>query len=277
MSPAWRSRIVLLSVALGVVNCRPRRPALAPGAETPDVKATCTNSAIIQDSPYRFENNEWGMGKAHGAFEQCLLERSASGGTERGWSWVWPGQDSSVFAYPEIIFGWKPWTGGRSSDPRFPLKISDMRQLTIDYAVETNASGSYNLAPEVWLISGRSGARTANPALISAEIMFWVEASGIAQPAGTVVDRPVIAGINYELWQKDHAGDNGAGGWRLLSFKTPTTLRAGTVPVDELLRYLVTKGLVQADHYVASVEFGNEISGGTGVTWVKKFAVNVSP
>lgn len=258
-------------------SCRPRRAAHAPSADAPGVKAVCSNSATFGEAPYTYENNQWGSGKEHGKFEQCLLERDVAGRTERGWTWVWPGQDSSVFAYPEIIFGWKPWTGGRSSDHRFPLRIRDMQHLAIQYEVETEATGSYNLAPEVWLTSARSGAGVANAALISAEIMFWVEAAGVAQPAGTVVDRPVVAGTTYELWQLDHAGDNGAGGWRLLSFKTPTTVRAGTVPVDELLRYLVQKNLVSADHFVASVEFGNEISGGTGTTWVKKFAVEVTP
>lgn len=241
------------------------------------MKAVCSSSAIAHDAPYKYENNEWGSGKARGAFEQCLLERTVAGRTEHGWSWTWPGQDPSVFAYPEIIFGWKPWTGGRSSDHRFPLKISDMQHLAIEYEVETTATGSYNLAPEVWLISARSGAGVPNPALISAEIMFWTEAAGIAQPGGSVVDRPDIGGVTYELWQRDNSGDNGAGGWRLLSFKTPTVQRSGTLPVDELLRYLVKKGLISADHYVASVEFGNEITGGTGTTWVKKFAVDVTP
>ena len=36
-------------------------------------------------------------------------------------------------------------------------------------------------------------------------------------------------------------------------------------------------GLVSPDEYVASVEFGNEVVGGSGTTWVRKFAVNVAP
>jgi hypothetical protein len=243
----------------------------------PEVKAECGNAATVTDAPYRYENNQWGSGKEREKFEQCLLERTAAGRTERGWTWNWPGTNSSVFAYPEIIFGWKPWTGGRSTDHRFPLRLSEMQHLVIEYDVETTATGSYNLAPEVWLVSGRSGAGVPNPSSISAEIMFWVEAAGVAQPGGAVVDRPQVGGINYELWQLDNAGDNGTGGWRLLSFKWPATERAGTVPVDELMRYLMKKGLVNPAHYIAGVEFGNEISGGTGTTWVKKLAVEVTP
>ena len=233
---------------------------------------------MLRDAPYNYENNQWGLGKAHGHFEQCLLERTRGGATERGWTWDWPGTDPSVFAYPEIIFGWKPWSGGRTTDHRFPLRLSNMRDLTIEYAVETEASGSYNLAPEVWLIRERSSAGQQNPSLISAEIMFWVEAAGVAQPGGKIVGHPEVGGVVYELWQQDGAGGDGSGPtWRLLSLKTPTTQRAGTIPVADLLRYLIQKGLVNPNHYVASVEFGNEISGGRGTTWVKKFAVNVNP
>jgi hypothetical protein len=242
------------------------------------VSAQCGSGAVLRDGPYTFENNQWGSHKAHGHFEQCLLERSADGKTERGWSWDFPGTDPSVFAYPEIIFGWKPWSGGRSSDARFPLKLSAMGQLAITYDVQTEATGSYNLAPEVWLIRARSSAGQQNPSLISAEIMFWVEAAGAAQPGGSLVDRPEVNGVSYELWQQDGAGGDGSGPvWRLLSFKTPTTERAGTIPVADLLRHLVKKGLVSAEHYVASVEFGNEISGGRGTTWVKNFKIEVGP
>lgn len=273
--------LALLALSLlevGVVGCRPRRGAQAPGAHGPNVEAECTNGASRGEPPYRYENNEWGYDKAHGAFEQCLLERTVLGGKQRGWSWNWPGVDTSVFAYPEIIYGWKPWTGGTSSDARFPLKLSQMQQLSIRYDVETEASGSYNLAPEVWLIRGRSPGGQANPGLISAEVMFWVEAAGAARPAGTVVDRPQVNGVQYELWLMDNAGADGTrSGWRLLSLKLPTVQRSGTIPVADLLRYLAAKGYVDPSHYVAGVEFGNEISGGRGTTWVKTFAVDVSP
>ena len=271
------ARVLLLALAVSSTDCIRKIQASVPGAQDRHVSATCGNGAQYHDKPYTWENNQWGSGKEHSSFQQCLLEHDVDGTTVHGWSWIWPGTDTSVFAYPEIIFGWKPWTGGKSSDKRFPMRVSDMQQLKIQYEVETEATGSYNLAPEVWIINQRSAAGEPNPRLITAEVMFWQEAGGEARPAGTVVDRPEIGGLTYELWQMDHAGDNGNGGWRLLSFKTPTTMRKGTVPVDDLLRYLVKKGLINANEYIATVEFGNEISGGSGTTWVKKFAVEVSP
>ncbi len=269
--------LALSGLALHSLSCRPRSAGRAPGKALANVTARCENGATISTGPYKYENNQWGSGKAHGSFEQCLLERDAAGGKEYGWTWEFPGFDPSVFAYPEIIFGWKPWSGGPSSDSRFPLRIADVQTLSISYEVETEASGNYNLAPEVWLTNGRGGG-SPDPRSITAEIMFWMEAKGGARPAGSVVDHPKVGDQEYELWKMEGAGDKSAtNGWTLFSFKAPTVQRSGTIPVDALLRYMVGAKLVNPEHFVASVEFGNEISGGSGTTWVKRFQVDVKP
>jgi hypothetical protein len=92
------------------------------------------------------------------------------------------------------------------------------------------------------------------------------------------VDSPKIDGVTYELWKEDSIGDKGDGsGWLLYSFKSPTIQHRGKISLHTLLRYLVEKGLVKADEYVASVEFGNEVMGGSGTTWVKHFEIEVKP
>jgi hypothetical protein len=276
---------LLLKLALAVslsltlpLACRPRSAGNAPGKALANVTAECTNGATFVDGPYKYENNQWGSGKARGKFEQCLLKREVDGRTEYGWTWDFPGVDTSVFSYPEIIFGWKPWSGGEPSDPRFPMRVRDVKRLSIIYEVATEATGHYNLAPEVWLTHRKPGTFAADPTLISTEIMFWVESSGQARPAGGVVDHTTVNGKRYDLWRMEGAGDKGNGqGWRLLSFTIRETERAGDIPVHALLDYLVKGGHIDPDHYVASVEFGNEVSGGRGTTWVKRFEVAVEP
>jgi hypothetical protein len=268
----WSLMLPLLLCALA---CRLKQSAApAPGKSASGVKAQCDAFATQSDGPYRYENNTWGSDKAKGPWEQCLLERTSSGKTERGWTWNFPGFDPSVFSYPEIIFGWKPWSGGASSDARFPIKVADVKTLVMHYEVETQASGNYNLAPEVWLTRSR-GSGAANPQLLSAEIMFWVETAGGARPAGSVIERPTIAGQSYELWKLDGAAGDGKSGtsWQLFSLKSPSTQRKGSIAIDQVLRYMVGQKLIDPEHWVSSIEFGNEVSGGTGTTWVKRLAI----
>lgn len=253
---------------------------VAPSSPLPaDVRAHCKNGETMVFGPYKYENNMWGLDKARGFTpEQCLLTREVDGRTEVGWKWHWPGLDYTVFAYPQIMYGWKPWSGGKPSDVRFPLRVDRITQLTIDYAVETEATGSYNLAPEVWLIRDGQWSEKPDPTRISGEIMFWMDYREGATPAGHVVGRPVVGGVTYELWKRDNIGDKGDGtGWTIYSFKSPTRQRSGRIPVHELLAYMVANKHIRTDEHVASVEFGNEVMGGTGTTWVKRFKVEVGP
>jgi hypothetical protein len=279
MSPSAPRVALLLCLSLALaLGCRPRSGGKAPGKSEANVSAECANGATFVDGPYTYENNQWGSGKARGKFEQCLLKRQAGDRVEYGWTWDFPGVDTSVFAYPEIIFGWKPWSGGTPSDARFPLRVADVQKLSLVYEVATEATGHYNLAPEVWLTREKPSGFAPNPSLISTEIMFWVESAGQARPAGGIVDHTVVDGKRYDLWRMDGAGDKGNGqGWRLLSFTLRETERKGTIPIDDLLEYLAGAGQIDAREYVASVEFGNEISGGRGTTWVKRFQVEVAP
>jgi len=248
----------------------------APGKSAPGVTAKCDAYATHTAGPYRYSNNQWGSKKAKGKAEQCLLLREVEGKTELGWTWNWPGFDPSVFAYPEIEFGWKPWSGGKSTDARFPIKVSELPRLTLRYEVETVATGSYDLAPEVWLTNTASAPMAPNPQSITTEVMFWMDYASGARPAGRVIETPTIDGVEYELWKEDNIGADANGkGWTLLSFKSPKIVHRGTLAIDKMLKHLVDAKLANPDDYLASVEFGNEVMGGSGTTWVKQFEIQV--
>jgi hypothetical protein len=247
----------------------------APGKYAPDVSSQCNSGYAVADGPYRYENNQWGSNKAQGRFEQCLLTRELDGTQERGWTWSFPGTDSSVFSYPEIIFGWKPWTGGKTTDPHLPSRVGDFAKLTVVYEVESQISGSYNLAPEVWITKRKVTSGEASPSSITAEVMFWMDSGGIARPGGERVANLDVNGEPFELWQQDGANGSGASGsqWRLLSFKRATPQLKGRIDIPAFMRVLTDRQLIDPNHYIATIEFGNEVTGGSGTTWVKHFEV----
>jgi hypothetical protein len=153
--------------------------------------------------------------------------------------------------------------------------VGDFAKLTVVYEVESQITGSYNLAPEVWITNRNVQNGPPSPSSITAEVMFWMDSGGVAQPGGAPVAQPVVNGEPYELWQQDGAAGSGTSGahWRLLSFKRTTPQLKGTIDIPAFMRVLVEQRLVDPNHYISTVEFGNEVSGGTGTTWVKHFEV----
>jgi hypothetical protein len=273
-SVAW---LLLALGAFALAGCRVRHDDWsAPGKLVSGVESKCNGGYTVADGPYLFENNQWGSGKSPGRFEQCLLERTVNGKKQRGWSWNFPGTDPSVFSYPEVIFGWKPWSGGKTTHPSLPARISELKKLTVIYDVDSEANGSFNLAHEVWITRRSVKDGPAAPQAISAEVMFWVDSGGIARPGGArIAEGLVISGDKYDLWSQDGANGGGAASvsWRLITFNRLVPHLSGTLDIPAFMRVLVERGLVDPAHYIASVEFGNEVSGGTGTTWINKFEV----
>jgi len=156
------------------------------------------------------------------------------------------------------------------------MRVSDLPPLSLSYEVETVANGSYDLAPEVWLMSGPGPFGSANPKSITTEVMFWMDYAAGASPAGEVIEKTTVDGVEYELWKAASIGKDANGkGWVLLSFKSPTIQRKGTIHIHTLLKHLVDAQLVNPNDYLGSVEFGNEVMGGSGTTWIKQFDLRV--
>ncbi len=148
----------------------------------------------------RYENNSYGAERARGHFEQRLVTRRKEGVVETGWTWRWPSLNAEPFAFPEVVVGWKPWIGGTSTDPEFPLCIDRARRLLLHYDADTVAFGSYNLSSDLWLLDTAPSAMKANPHLIVSEVMVILDHRPGAPPPGVLLGRVTIDGEPYELW-----------------------------------------------------------------------------
>jgi len=224
----------------------------------------------------RFDTNAWGHRKARERFEQRLVERERRGAAELGWYWYWPGFDLSAFAYPEVLIGWKPWSGGVPTDPRLPAPVSAAARLTVTYAVETRATGTHNLALSTWLCRSPSWCVASDPARITTEVMVWPDYTPGATPPGRFVEALKVEGEPYELWRAAGHGKqyrDGGDGWTVVTLRGAGGKRRGTLPFGALLGELVRRGHAEPEHHVTCVELGNEVMGGAGTTFVEEFGI----
>lgn len=246
-------------------------PALVslPTSAASDVEMICDDWALIENGEYRAENNTWGKGTISG-WSQCIGLGNNTDGTLHGrWTWDWLNAGGNVKAYPEIVFGQKP--GSSTTSLSLPEKINRIGSATVSYDFTSNYTGSGNTAFDIWLTDTNNPSTWGVPP-ITHEIMIWLDRYGGMSPGGAWKERVELDGSTYTV----NVGENYGDGWRYIAFvSAKPQLGAGTLNLASFLEYLLEKGLVTGEEYLASIEFGNEIVTGTGETLVDRYEVTV--
>jgi DNA-directed RNA polymerase specialized sigma24 family protein len=274
---AWLLGIPAGTVASRLARARARFQALAPTFSEHDLSPVPVGDSLREIGNRHFVTNAWGSDKSAGRFDQRLIERRRQGRLELGWYWRWPGFDPTVFAYPEVVIGWKPWTGGAPTDSRFPVRIADALGLEVEYAVETRGTGSHNLALSTWLTGG-AWSLAPDPSVIQAEILVWLDYTPGATPPGRKIG-VIQLEDEFELWREGEIGKHlrpGGRGWTALTLRAADGRPRGRLAFGALLRELVRRGFVDADQYITCLELGNEIMGGAGVSFVERFEFDLT-
>ncbi len=217
---------------------------------------------------FTYLNNAWGRGDITD-YEQCLLKRVVGDNTEYGWRWRWPQGTGGVKAYPEVIHGHVPWWRHPLTLSDLPRRISSINKLQVNYDVEMTVQGVYNLAFEMWLTIEKPPTRN-----ITHEIMIWVDRTFEPQSREFLVTQVEIDGVAYDLYINPEFG-HFESPFKYIAFASHTDQFRGTLNFEKFLNYLVDNGHLTADHYVNSVELGNEVIEGTGETWIKKLQIDV--
>ncbi len=209
-------------------------------------------------------NNAWRKTEVKD-YSQYIYKVSEDASFPVGWSWSWPCGSAKVKAYPEIIYGWKPWSGNPTTSD-VPASVKDITELTVRYDIESSAEGVYNLAFDIWIASEE----IPRPSNITQEIMIWLDHKGIG-PAGTFVETGTIDGEEYDVYR----GSVDTGEWTYVAFIKRVPEYKGETGLDHFLDYLLKKDLILKDSYLAAVEFGNEIVSGTGKTHLKDYRISI--
>lgn len=276
----WKGGVMPLACSLAICALT-AAAATAASSGTPPASAhdlSCADAYEVDTSVGRLTNNVWNKQAAGGApYRQCLRYRGEPPAREYGWSWSWPAEGDVLLAFPQTVFGWKPWNGGTSTTPKLPIRIDRIHALRLTYTVETVATGKHNLSMALWLTrSGQTGAEP-NPADISADINIWTGGFDF-DPSGERIGQATIGGVTFEVWHARDMGDASAASsyrWTHIVYRSTTPHTSISLDVKAFLEDALARELISPSHYVSSIELGNEVMTGTGETWIKHLSLEI--
>jgi hypothetical protein len=256
--------------------------AAAVGCVTPRVKVPHDEGTLVAQSQERFahltiplgcvlENNVWNEGAASGPRFQRVYSAEREGRPVFGWEWRWR-SSGAVVAYPEVICGAKPWGPEPTGAPGFPFQVQ-RRDLTVDFDVVQDVTGTYNLAFSMWAVS----ALPARKETITHEIMLHVKPFPFPPPGRTIA--PLTAdGVTWDVYVKEgHGDDSGheSNKWTYVAFAPRDPVLRGPLHLSAFLAHLVQQKVLPGDAWIASLELGNEVVSGEGWVRVDGFGVTV--
>ena len=212
------------------------------------------------------ESNVWGVNEEGQEIKNLdITQFKLKEDQYLAWKWTATNEQAhTILAYPEIVFGWKPWRKV-STTTELPRSLNQIKSIPVKYEFEGSAKGSYNLAFDCWINQSKAISKEN----ILTEVMIWQDWSGL-NPIGKPKERVETPYGTYELWEGTTMD-----GWNCLTFRKIPPKVNGDLDLYWFLNYLVKKGLIEEIQILASVEFGNEIGKGSGVTILKNFQIAV--
>ena len=211
-------------------------------------------STAIQSGAYIVQNNRWGTSAT-----QCI------GVSSTGFRIV---QEDGVAAtngaptgYPSVYRGchYGNCTAGFS-----PVAANSAKFAGIGTSVSMRypAGGNWDASYDIWF---DPTART-NGQNTGAEIMVWLNHSGLPQPIGSRVGTVSLAGGTWDVWE-------GNIGWNVVSYVRTAGTGSMSFPVSTFYKDAIGRGYASNSWYLTSIQAGFEPwSGGTGLA-VTNFAV----
>lgn len=238
--------LILGAVEIGAVTAKP--------AAADTTLCDQYGSAAIQNGAYIVQNNRWGTSAT-----QCV------GVSSTGFRIV---QEDGVAAtngaptgYPSVYRGchYGNCTAGFS-----PVAANSAEFAGIGTSVSMRypAAGNWDASYDIWF---DPTART-NGQNTGAEIMVWLNHSGLPQPVGSRVGTVSLAGGIWDVWK-------GNIGWNVVSYVRTAGTGSMSFPVSTFYKDAIGRGYASKSWYLTSIQAGFEPwSGGTGLA-VTNFAV----
>jgi len=175
---------------------------------------------------------------------------------------------SWVHGYPEVYYGYKPWSSHGISLPKLPLpvKVSEFPEanFVMKHSLWYEKNLPINFAMETWITKTEKPNTVTNGDI---EMMVWLYANNLG-PAGKIVDTakiPIILnGKEKELiWDIYFS----PGGWDYIAFKSRENIKEGEVKIPIKLFLVKLKDVISKysskvtdydNMYVLDWEIGTE-------------------
>lgn len=173
--------------------------------------------------------------------------------------WELPTDHADIIAYPSVVIGQRPWDEAPTNPVSTQLSAA---AVDISYAYTVDATGTYSASTSTWILNQPESAEEN----IVAEVMIWVENTDQIPGGALVSSGLTINGAVWDLWADAAVVTAGGGsrGWDYFAFIRSSPQRSGSLSINDFTDYLISQGWLQSDDYMASLEFGFEVSDGTG-------------
>jgi len=246
----------------------------------------CSDYLSILSSEGTLYNNVWNK-KAANDYEwsQCIEKKMANKSEIYGWSWnwplnKWPISNNNIYAYPQIKRGVSPWDPKPTVNKQFPLKISELKSLTISHDVYVNTNGQHNLATSMWLVNSPNISEESSKSLIMAELMIWTYSTQEHfNPAGKKYGTFTSTESSWEVWVDKNWGDlsgENINKWTYVTFRAMNSQLKRKFNALDLIQYAIEKNILKNEWYISDIELGTEIRSGSGIAWINSFNVNIN-
>ena len=209
-------------------------------------------------------NNIWNKGSLRNGIDytQTITVDTDTFPSGTTLSWSWPSTwNPLIYAYPEVIVGYKPWDNYGSLD--FTSQIDDLKEFKINYNLTIGGqTDNFNVAFELWLTDRAQGQRED----INTELMIWVH-DGALNPAGSPVGQYDGERYDATVYARPDHGDASGGSavtWQYIALEASTDVLAGQIDIRHILLDLKQKGLLTGSEFVSGYELGAEVAAGSG-------------
>ena len=233
-----------------------------------DVKL-CGPSDYIVFGGYSFHNDVYGASNINDAinnYKQCTTILDNNGSLNFKTEWSYKLKSNGIKAYPHMNYGWD-WVGS-SYGGLLPGVVSSIDELKSNFHYKMTTNSKYNVSYDIWI----SDKKIPEIKDIKAELMVWVENSGLTEILGNKYKIVNIDGVNYKVYYRNPS--NKKNKWIYIAFVVDKEkIGSSSINIKSFINYISEIGLISSSDYVNNISFGAEILDGVGLFSIESFSV----